>query len=95
MSCPKGSSEESYSVQGTGLDQLMDSLLIGWWRGSWESETSIIWFQPVWGLRICGQQTVNFFHLVGVSVSAKTAQRTWLRILSIVFEEELKVLDFV
>ena len=24
VSCPKGSSEESYSVQGTGLDQLMD-----------------------------------------------------------------------
>ena len=36
---------------------------------------------------------INFFHLVGASVS-KTAHRTWLRILSTAFEEELKILDF-
>ena len=52
-------------------DQLMDILLIGWWWGNQESTSSTFWFQPVWGLRACGQQTVNFFHLVGVSVSAK------------------------
>ena len=33
--------------------------------------------------------------MVGVSVSAKTAQRAWLIILSITLEEELKVFDFV
>ena len=38
---------------------------------------------------------VNFSHLIGISVSAKTAYRTWLMILSIALEEELKVLDFV
>ena len=40
-----------------------------------------------------GHYIVNFFHLVGVSVSIKTACRIWLRILSIAFEEEIKVLD--
>ena len=38
---------------------------------------------------------VNFSHLIGISGSAKTAYRTWLMILSIALEEELKVLDFV
>ena len=52
------------------------------------------WFQSVWGLCACGQHTVNFSHLVGVSVSAK-AQRTWFIILSIVLETELIVLEFV
>ena len=31
----------------------------------------IFWFQLVWGLCACGLHTVNFFHLVGDSVSAK------------------------
>ena len=31
VSHPGGGSEESYSVQGAGHDQLMDILLIGWW----------------------------------------------------------------
>ena len=61
------------------LDQLMDILLICWWWGNWESTSSTFWFQPIWCLCACGQHTVNFFHLVGVSVSAKIAQRTWLR----------------
>ena len=52
-----------------GRDQLMDILLIGWWDGKWESASPIFWFQLVRGL--CGQQTVNFSHLEGVSVSAK------------------------
>ena len=42
-----------------------------------------------------GHHAVNFFLLVGVSVSYKTAHRIWLRILSTALEEELKVLDFV
>ena len=32
---PRGTNE-FYSVQGTGSDQLMDILLIGWWWGQWE-----------------------------------------------------------
>ena len=47
-----------------------DLLLISWWQGHQES-TSTFWFQLVWGLHACGQQTVNFFHLMGVSVTAK------------------------
>ena len=54
-----------------GLDQLVDILLIGWWGSKWALASSTFWFQPVWGLHACGQQTVNFSHLVGVSVSAK------------------------
>ena len=49
----------------------MDIVLIGWWWGNWESTSSTFWFHPVWGLCACGQQTVDFSHLVGVSVSAK------------------------
>ncbi|KAM9051163.1 uncharacterized protein AAG666_002673 isoform 2-T2 [Megaptera novaeangliae] len=54
-----------------GRDQLVDILLIGWWGGKWESASSTFRFHPVWGLRACGQQTVNFSHLVTVSVPAK------------------------
>ena len=53
-----------------GRGQLVDILLTGWWGGKWESASST-WCQLVWGLRACGQQTVNFSHLEGVSVSAK------------------------
>ena len=42
---------------------------------------------------LVGQNTVHFFHLVGVSVICKITKRTWLRILSTALEEELKVLD--
>ena len=54
-----------------GRDQLVDILLIGWWGGKWESVSSTFWLQPVWDLHACGQRTVNFSHLVGISVSAK------------------------
>ena len=54
-----------------GHDLLLNILLIGWWWGKWESASSTFWFQPVWGLHACGQHTVNFSHLVGVSVSVK------------------------
>ena len=42
-----------------GRDQLMDILLIGWWGGKWELPSSTLWFQPVWGLRACGQHTIS------------------------------------
>ena len=42
-----------------------------------------------------GQHTVNFFQPGGGFSICKTAPRTWLRILSLVLEEELKSLDFV
>ena len=54
-----------------GCGDLMGILLIGGWWGKWESASSTFWFQQVWGLRACGQQTVNRSHLVGVSVSAE------------------------
>ena len=47
-------SEESYSVQGTRCDQLMEILLTGWWWGNWELASPTFWFQPVWGLCACG-----------------------------------------
>ena len=57
---------------GCGVcDQLVDILLIGWWWGIWESTSSTFWFQLVRGLHAWGSHTVNFFHLVGTSVSAK------------------------
>ena len=54
-----------------GCDQLMVVLWIGWWWGKWVSASLTFWFQLVWGLCACGQHTVNFSHLVRVSVSAK------------------------
>ena len=54
-----------------GHDQLVDIILTGWWGGKREPTSSAFWFQPVWGVRACGQHTVNFPHLVGVSVSAE------------------------
>ena len=52
-------------------DQLIHILLIGWWLGNRESTPSTFLFQPGWGLQACGQHAVNFFHLMGISVSAK------------------------
>ena len=57
--------------RGLQGDQLMDTLLIGWWWGDWASTSRTLWFQPVWGLCVCGRHLVNFLHLWGVSVSAK------------------------
>ena len=45
-------------------NELMDILLIDCWGGDWESTASIFWFHLV-------SNAVNFFHLVGVLVSAK------------------------
>ena len=64
-----------------GRDQLVDILLIGWWGGKWELASSTFWFQPVWGLRACGQHRVNLFHLVEVSVSAKQLKDVLMCIL--------------
>ena len=36
----------------------------------------------------------SFFYLVGILISIR-AQGIWLRILSVAFEKELKILDFV
>ena len=60
----------------------MDIFLVGGWWGTWESVSSTFWFQPVSGLCACGQHPVDLFYLVGASAPAKTASRTWLRILS-------------
>ena len=60
----------------------------------WESQLSIFWFEPVWGLCASGQHAVNFFHLARGLVSAKQL-KDMTRILSIALEEELKVPDFV
>ena len=51
-----------------GHNQLMHILLISWWWGKWESASSTFWFQPIWYPCACGQHTVNFSHLVWVSV---------------------------
>ena len=48
-------------------DQLVDTLLIG----NRESTSSAFWSRLFWGLCACGQPTVNFSHLMGVSVAAK------------------------
>ena len=52
-------------------DQLMDVLLTGWWGGNQESASPARQFLVPWGLHVYGQFATNFFHLVGVSVSAK------------------------
>ena len=54
--------------------------------GNQESTSSTFWFQPVWGLHASVQLTS-----MGILVSVKQLKG----ILSIVCEEELKVLDFV
>ena len=60
-------------VQGV-CDQIVDILLIGWWWSKWKWNHHPFWFQPVLGLRVCGQVlllTVNFSYLIGASVSVK------------------------
>lgn len=44
----------------------------------------------VWGLRACEQHTVNFCSWR----VCRTAQRTWLGMLSVALGEDLKLLDF-
>ena len=46
-----------------------------------ELPSLIFGFQPVWSLHVCGQQTVNFPRLVGVSVSrlAVEPDTNWLK----------------
>ena len=55
-------------------DQLVEFLVIGWWSGNRESTSSTFRFQKDWSLHSCGKHTVNFFHLMGVSVSSKNLQ---------------------
>ena len=55
-------------------NQHVDILLIGWWWGKRGSTSSTSWFQPIWGLLVCRQHTVNFLHLLGVSVSANSSE---------------------
>ena len=52
-------------------NQHVDILLIGWWWGNRGSTSSTFWLQPIWGLLACGQHTVNFLHLLEVSVPAE------------------------
>ena len=65
-----------------GRDQLMDFLLIGWWWGGnrvmfQESLSSIVWFQPVWGLCAHVQHLVTSLHLGGCGVlsPSRTTQK--------------------
>ena len=64
--CPnlEGEARIFIAMVQRGHDQLMGIFLIDWWWSKWESASSTFWFQ----LAI---YTVNFSHLVGVSVSAK------------------------
>lgn len=57
-------SEGSSSVWGAGRGQLGDILLIDGWWGHWESASLTFWFHRVWGLCICGQHALDFFHFV-------------------------------
>ena len=49
-------------LPGAGCEQLVEGFS-SWLVGRY--------LRVVWGVRACGQHTVNFFHLVEVSVSAK------------------------
>ena len=40
-------------------EQLVDTLLTGWWRDKWQSASSTFWFQPAWGLHACGQRQLT------------------------------------
>ena len=51
-------------------------------------------FQPVWGLRLVGSKQLTSSTWWGFQY-LQNSLRIWLRILSIVLEEKLKVLDFV
>ena len=55
----------------------VDSSLTGWWWGWWYFCHHLL----VWGLHSGGQQAVNFFHLVGVSVPARQLKDMTLGII--------------
>ena len=59
-----------FKGQGVISSQTFFSL-VGWWWGNGESASSPFWFQLVCGLCTSGQHTVNFFPVIGVSVSAE------------------------
>ena len=88
VSHPGGSGEESYSVR-----------VISLWSFFWLADGDVIWSQhhQISASNRSGvYRRVDFIQFTpgeGFS-TCKTAQRTWLRILSIAFEEELKILDF-
>ena len=54
----------------TGCDQLMDTLLIGWWEVSGSQHHQLL-VPVVLGPMCCGHHMVHFSHLVGVSGSEK------------------------
>ena len=68
------------------LESALEVTWLSWWGHAeillslcgWESTSSTFWFQQVWGLSACGQYTVNFFRLLGVSVSAKQLKQQGL-----------------
>ena len=71
------------SIRGEGCrvpDQLVDILLISWCWGNTAvfqmTASSTFWSQLVWGLSVCGQHAINFFHLVGTLVPAKQLKDT-------------------
>ena len=57
----------------------------GWFVSISSGQFSELWQLPSW--LQSGHHTVNFSYLVGVSIY-KTAQRLWLRILSIALEKD-------
>ena len=69
--CPnlEGVVRSSIVMFQRGHDQLVDIILTGWWWGKWKSGSLTILL--VRGLPSCGQHTVNFSRLEGVSVSTK------------------------
>ena len=91
---PQRGPEESCRVGGAGRGQFTDTLLIGGRRGPWESASSTLWFRRLWGLRACGQHACSSSTQWGVG-TCSTAPRTGPRRRPVLFEEELKVLDFV
>ena len=88
VSHPGGSGEESDSVR-----------VISLWTFFWLADGDIIWsqhHQTSASNRSEVYSHVDFIQFTpgGEFSTCKTGQRTWLRILSIAFEEELKVLHF-
>ena len=55
--CPnlEGVVRSFITMAQTEGDQLVDILLNGWWWGKWESASSTLWLQLVWGLHTGGQ----------------------------------------
>ena len=82
-------------VAGCVCDHLVHSALVGWWWGNRvvsQGLTSILRLHPVWRLCIHGHHAVNFYHLVGVLVSAKQLRNVYQTLLYMSFREELKIL---